>query len=88
MIVQEKANLLRNCLATAEILYHLPDFPKLLQSYIWQDMDLAPELPGLRRFLAFWESNLEGRLHSVTVTSCQLVKPRELQYATSEIRLH
>ncbi|MGH6843924.1 MAG: protein usg, partial [Methylocella sp.] len=27
-------------LATARILYHLPDHPRLLQSYIWQDYDL------------------------------------------------
>ena len=29
-------------LTTAEILYHLPDHPGLLQSYLWQDYDLAP----------------------------------------------
>ena len=32
-------------LATARILYHLPDYPRLLQTYIWQDYDLAPEFP-------------------------------------------
>ncbi len=26
-------------LTTAEILYHLPDFPTVLQSYIWQELD-------------------------------------------------
>ena len=29
-------------LTTAEILYRLPDHPALLQSYVWQDYDLAP----------------------------------------------
>ena len=28
-------------LTTAEIIYHLPDHPALLQSFIWQDLDLA-----------------------------------------------
>ena len=28
-------------LTTAEILYHMPDHPGLLQSYVWQDLDLA-----------------------------------------------
>ncbi len=41
-------------LTTAEILYHLPDHPSLLQSYIWQEYDLAPEFPVLHRFLDFW----------------------------------
>ena len=54
-------------LATAEILYHLPDHPALLQSYVWQDLDLAPHFPMLRRFLDFWTENLDGGLHSVRV---------------------
>ena len=28
-------------LTTAEILYHLPDHPAVLQTFIWQDFDLA-----------------------------------------------
>ncbi len=41
-------------LATAEILYRIPDHPLLLQTYIWQDYDRAPDFPVLHRFLAFW----------------------------------
>ena len=52
-------------LTTAEILYHFPDHPDLLQTYTWQDYDLAPEFPVLRRFLDFWRDSIEGRLHSV-----------------------
>src|SRR3546814_12146768 len=33
-------------LTTAEILYHMPNHPALLQSYVWQDYDLAPKFPG------------------------------------------
>jgi len=42
-------------LTTAEILYRLPGYPRLLQSYIWQDFDLAPKFPKLLRFLNFWD---------------------------------
>ena len=31
-------------LATANILYHLPERPKLLQTFIWQFYDVAPGL--------------------------------------------
>jgi uncharacterized protein Usg len=41
-------------LTTAEILYHLPDHPALLQSFIWQNYDIAPRYPELHRFLDFW----------------------------------
>ena len=75
-------------LTTAEILYRLPDFPDLLQSYIWQNLDLAPEFPALRRFLTFWQGNLDGKLFSVRIGSTGLLTPRELRYATAEFRLH
>ena len=41
-------------LATAEITYHMPDFPALLQTFVWQHYDLAPHFPRLRKFLDFW----------------------------------
>ena len=56
-------------LTTAEILYYLPDHPMLLQSYVWQDYDLAPKWPMLTQFLKFWERDLEGPLHHVTITT-------------------
>lgn len=65
-------------LTTAEILYHMPDHPGLLQTYIWQDLDKLPDFPQLKRFLDFWERKLEGRLHSVKVASCGVVKAAEI----------
>ena len=75
-------------LTTAEILYHLPDHPNLLQTYIWQDYDLAPEFPVLCRFLDFWHRTLEGRLHSVQVASSRLIRPAEFRFAKAELTLH
>jgi uncharacterized protein Usg len=66
-------------LTTAEILYRMPDHPSLLQSYIWQELDKAPDFPELHRFLEFWERRLDGKLHSVTVTACAVVTPGELR---------
>ena len=37
-------------LSTAEILYHMPDHPALLQTFLWQQMDLAPKFPKLHEF--------------------------------------
>lgn len=75
-------------LATAEILYHLPDHPSLLQSYIWQDYDVAPKYPVLTKFLDFWEANLDGRLHSVKLATSELIKPSEIRAIDGEFRLH
>ena len=75
-------------LTTAEILYHLPDHPNLLQTYLWQDYDLSPEFPVLRRFLDFWRRSLDGRLHSVKVASQKLIAPPELRHAQLQLTLH
>lgn len=66
-------------LTTAEILYRLPDHPMLLQSYVWQDYDQAPEFPVLERFLTFWRREIEGPLHSVNVVCRRLIAPNEVQ---------
>ncbi len=66
-------------LTTAEILYHMPDHPALLQTYIWQDYDHAPTFPSLKRFLEFWSHNLEGKLHSVRLAHKGLMTPAEFE---------
>ncbi|MGE4048903.1 MAG: usg protein [Acetobacteraceae bacterium] len=62
-------------LTTARIYYHLPDHPALLQTYVWQEYDLAPQYPELHKFLDFWRTKIDGKLHSVQVGSTQIVKP-------------
>lgn len=75
-------------LTTAKILYRLPDHPRLLQTYVWQDYDLWPEFPTLMRFLDFWRRELEGPLHSVTVAHARLIKPSEIRQIEGEFVLH
>lgn len=75
-------------LTTAEILYHLPDYPALLQSFIWQQLDQAPEFPQLKKFLDFWHKNIEGKLHSVTIAHAELITPHEINFAKDQFLLH
>jgi uncharacterized protein Usg len=75
-------------LTTAEILYHLPDYPELLQTFIWQNLDLAPDFPVLKKFLTYWENNLDGRLHSVQVANTKLIKPKQVRNAEALLMLH
>ncbi|MCB1651948.1 MAG: Usg family protein [Alphaproteobacteria bacterium] len=71
-------------LITAKILYHLPDFEALLQEFIWQDYDRAPDFPVLHGFLGFWEEEIEGRLHSVYVARQELITPGDSRFADWE----
>jgi uncharacterized protein Usg len=75
-------------LTTAEIVYYLPDHPKFLQSYIWQEYDLAPKFPILMGFLKFWQTKLEGPIHSVRVAHVGLIKPAEIKLAQIELTMH
>ena len=75
-------------LTTAEILYHLPDHPVLLQSYVWQDYDVSPHFPVLRRFLAFWEAELDGKLHSVRVATLPIIQAPAMRCGAHYLTLH
>ncbi len=75
-------------LTTAEILYHLPDHPGVLQSFVWQELDISPRFPVLRRFLDFWSREIEGQLHSVRVASVGLISPGEIRHTAHLKHLH
>ena len=75
-------------LTTAEILYHMPDHPGLLQTFVWQDLDIAPKFPVLCKFLDFWQRNLDGKLSRVRVASKGLIQPATWRYSCGELLLH
>ena len=75
-------------LTTANILYRLPDHPELLQSFVWQFYDVAPDHPRLFKFLDFWRAEIEGIIHSVEIAHQGLISPAEVRIARFEGRLH
>ena len=75
-------------LTTAEILYRLPDHPRILQSYIWQDYDVTPTFPALNKFLGFWRETLEGAIYAVRVDHAKMLRRSELRIVGSEFRLN
>ncbi len=68
-------------LTTAQIIYRLPDHEEILQEFIWQEYDIAPEYPTLRGFLDFWIEEIEGALHSVYVARQKLITPGDYRFA-------
>ena len=75
-------------LTTAEILYHLPDHPALLQTFVWQELDISPRFPVLNKFLDFWSAEIEARLHSVRVAVRGVFTPTELKLYSGEFHMH
>ena len=74
-------------LTTAEILYHMPDHPGLLQTFVWQDLDIAPRFPILRRFLAFLGRKPDGRLSRARGASAHPIPAAEVRYARGPFTL-
>jgi len=75
-------------LTTAEILYHMPDHPKILQTYVWQEYDVHPHFPRLVNFLIFWNKNLDGKLHTVRVAHRALIRRSEIRIVNGQLFLN
>ena len=74
--------------AGSPLRYSVRIFGSLLQTFIWQEYDLAPQFPTLRKFLDFWSHNLDGKLHSVKVSSVDLLTPPKWRNAQELLTLH
>jgi uncharacterized protein Usg len=75
-------------LTTAEVLYYMPDHPSLLQSFMWQTLDVAPEYPKVHRFLDFWRREIDAVIHSVRVSARGIVSPARLEISRVVGTLH
>ena len=73
-------------LATAEVLYYLPDHPSLLQSFVWQTLDIAPAYPRIQRFLDYWRREIDAVIHSVRLASGETLAPAPIRRA--DVILH
>lgn len=72
-------------LTTAEIHYFRPDAPSLLQLFVWQEYDLAPDFPILFDFLDYWRREIEAAIHSVLIAHERLIRPAEWRVANGKI---
>ncbi|MBZ9919857.1 usg protein, partial [Mesorhizobium sp. BR1-1-7] len=53
-----------------------------------QEYDLAPDFPELKGFLGYWESELDGTLHSVRVAHHRLITPSEWRAVDGIVAIH
>ena len=74
-------------LLTAEIIYYRPDFPKLLQSFVWQTVDKAPKFPRLADFLDHWRREIKAVIHSINIAHADLVRPAQVRWVDEELRI-
>lgn len=75
-------------LTTAEFFYHMPDHVHVLNSFIWQEYDIAPDHPRLFKFIEFWQEKIEGPLHSVRFTHRRMIGAGQWQNQVGEFHYH
>jgi uncharacterized protein Usg len=76
-------------LTTAEITYHMPDHPGLLQAFLWQTLDQAPDFPRIQRFLDHWRREIDAVIHSVRLSHAgQAIAPARVRFADVSLMLN
>ncbi len=75
-------------LTTAELIYRLPDFQNVLNTFVWQEYDIAPDHPKLFEFIEFWQTEIEGPLHSVRFVHRKMISAGEWRNVVGEITVH
>lgn len=75
-------------LTTAELFYRMPDYQSVLNTFVWQEYDLAPDHPKLFQFIEYWQDEIEGPLHSVRFTHRKMISPGEWQNVVGEFTYH
>lgn len=64
-------------LTTAEVLYCVQDFPDLLQSFLWQGLDMIPDFPKFNTFLNCLEENFDGCIKSARIGYVGVISEEE-----------
>ena len=75
-------------LTTAEVLYYMPEHPAVLQSFLWQTLDQAPDFPRIHEFLDYWRREIDAVIHSVSIGGVDLIAPASLRPARFWGALH
>lgn len=75
-------------LTTAEFYYRMPDYRNVINVFIWQDYDLAPDYPRIFGFIDFWKRKIEAPLHSVRFAHRRLISDGSWRNVVEEISYH
>ncbi|SUZ30485.1 hypothetical protein ROE7235_00208 [Roseibaca ekhonensis] len=74
-------------LTTAEMIYRMPDHTHVLNTFLWQDYDLAPDYPRLFEFIEFWHDQIDGPLHSVRFSHRKRMSAGEWRHVVGEFEV-
>jgi uncharacterized protein Usg len=75
-------------LVTVSVLYYLPDYPSLLNEFLWQTMDLGPKYPRVEAFLDHWRREIDATIKEVMISGSRSTAARTLRTVDDLVVLH
>jgi len=58
----------KTSLVTLDIFYYIPDYPMLVNEFVWQTEDIVPDIPRVQRFLKFWKENNLAVINQILIS--------------------
>lgn len=55
-------------MTTVKVEYFIPDYPTILQEFVWQTLDQPPRFPRVKRFIHHWDENIEAIINEIFLT--------------------
>jgi uncharacterized protein Usg len=62
---------------SVNVIYYMPDYTNLLNEFLWTTIDLKPKYPRVKRFLDYWEAEIEGKIKQVIICDGKPLEIRE-----------
>ena len=54
-------------IATVQVVYYIPDHLHIVNQFMWQTEDQLPEYPRIKKFLDYWDKNIDGPIKEVYI---------------------
>ena len=54
-------------IATVQVIYFIPDHLHIVNEFMWQTEVALPEYPRIKRFLDYWDKNIDGPIKEVYI---------------------
>tara|TARA_R110002074_G_scaffold175356_1_gene338552 strand:- start:64 stop:318 length:255 start_codon:yes stop_codon:yes gene_type:complete len=59
--------MIRKTIVTLDILYYMPDYENLVQTFVWQTNDITPDFPRIHKFLDYWDEHIEAKIAEANI---------------------
>mgnify|MGYP006109832151 FL=1 len=59
--------MIRKTIVTLDLLYYMPDYENIVQTFVWQTNDVTPDFPRINKFLDYWDEHIEAKIAEANI---------------------